>query len=230
MSRSVLTLAALLIAVWSAQAGVVIVQEADSLAGMGKATMTIKISEDRARVDMGSQISSIVDLKAGSVVSLMHPQKIAMELPKGALEAAKQKVAAHTDRPNLKPTGKKETINGFPCEEYVGTFQGLDVNYWVSKSVPHEKEILDQMAKLAGGNDPFKAALASGEDFPGFPIRTTVKSPQIGSTTLTVLSIKEEDIPDSDFKIPSGYKPMAVPQMSKPAGGGAAIPAGPSGQ
>jgi hypothetical protein len=140
-----------------------------------------------------------------------------------------QKVGVGMEKPDLKPTGKKETINGFACEEYTGKMQGLDVTYWVTKDVANEKEILAQMGKLSGDGDPFKAALADGGDFPGFPIRTVIKAPQIGTSTMTVVSIKNEDVPDSAFEKPADYKTMAVPQMSHPGGGAPAIPAGPDG-
>ncbi|MDD5198691.1 MAG: DUF4412 domain-containing protein [Terrimicrobiaceae bacterium] len=230
MNRIVLALAALIAATHSATAGIVIVEEVDQTGPMpGKTPMTMTISGDRARIDVGRQLSSIVDLKAGTVTSLMHAQKIAMQLPKAALDAVKEKVAARGEKPDLKPTGKKETISGFACEEYTGAFQGLDVTYWVTRDVANQKEILEQMGRLSGDGDPFKAALAGGGDFPGFPIRTTVKSPQIGVSTMTVLSIKNADVPASQFEVPADYKTVAVPQMSQPGGNAPAAPAGPNG-
>lgn len=201
-----------------AQAGIVIVQEVDQVTpANGKTQMTMKLSGGHARIDVGDQFSSIVDLSTNTVTSLLHAQKLAMELPKGVFEAARKRAATPATKPDLKPTGKKETINGYVCEEYTGTLQGLAVTYWVTKDVPNQKEILAQMSQLSGGADPFKGALASGADFPGFPIRTIVKSPQMGSSTMTVLSIKNADLPDSTFAIPAGYKSMAVPAM--PSGG-----------
>jgi hypothetical protein len=216
MRRAVLSLV-LLATAQLAHAGLVIVQEVDQGAATdGKMQMTVKISGPHARVDVGDQFSSIVDLSANTITSLLHPQKLAMELPKGAFEAAKKRAEAQTAKPDLKPTGKKETINGYACEEYTGTLQGLDVTYWITKEVPNQKEILAQMSQLSGGADPFKGALAGGGDFPGFPIRTIVKSPQMGSSTMTVLSIKNVDLPDSTFAVPAGYKAMSVPQMPAP--------------
>lgn len=225
-----LLFATLLAAASLSRAGIVIVQEADQLGGMpGKTELTMTLSGDRARVDVGQQLSSIVDTKSGKIVSLMHAQKMAMELPTGALEAVKQKVGTTKEKPDLKATGKKETINGFACEEYRGKMHGLEVTYWVTKDIANQQEILAQMSKLSGDGDPFKAALADGGDFPGFPIRTTIKSPQIGISTVTVVSVRNEDVPDSAFETPADYKKMEVPQTSLPGGGAPAIPAGPDG-
>ncbi len=221
MQASSLFFSLLLVAASLGRAGVIITQEVDKLGGLdGKTELTMTLSDDRARVDVGRQLSSIVDLKSGRVVSLMHAQKIAMELPDGAIDAVKQKALAKSEKPSLEATGKKETINGFACEEYTGKLQGLDVTYWVTKDVANEKEILDQMGKLSGNGNPFKGALADGRDFPGFPIRTTIKSPQTGTSTITVTSVKVQDIPGATFKTPDGYKSMSVPPMS-PSGGGA---------
>jgi hypothetical protein len=38
----------------------------------------------------------------------------------------------------------------------------------------------------------------------------------MGSSTMTVLSIKNVDLPDSTFAVPAGYKAMSVPQMPAP--------------
>jgi hypothetical protein len=216
MRRAVL-FAAVLATAHLAHAGLIIVQEVDQITPAdGKTQMTVKISGAHARVDVGNQFSSIVDLSTDTVTSLLHAQKLAMELPKGVFAAAKKNAAAHAAKPDLKPTGRKETISGYACEEYTGTFQDLDVTYWVTKDVPNQKEILAQMSQLSGGADPFKGALAGGGDFPGFPIRTVVKSPQMGSSTMTILSIKDADLPDSTFAVPADYKSMNVPKLPSP--------------
>jgi len=210
---------ALLATAHLAHAGIIIIQEVDQVTpAEGKTQMTMKLSGGHARVDVGNQFSSIIDLSTNTVTSLLHAQKLAMELPKGVFEAAKKRASTQAAKPDLKPTGKKEMINGYACEEYTGTLQGLAVTYWVTKDVPNQKEILAQMSQLSGGADPFKGALANGADFPGFPIRTIVKSPQMGSSTMTVLSIKNADLPDSTFAIPADYKSMAVPAMPSPGG------------
>lgn len=194
----------------AAWADVTIVQKAKGPIA-GDTELTMKVSGERARIDIGNQISSIVDLPAGRITSLMHSQKLAMELPGDALEKLKKKATASKEKPDLKPTGRTETISGYACAEYQGTFQGLDVTYWVTNDVPNQKAVLEQLGKLSGAGDPLQAALASGGDFPGFPIRTTIKSEQMGESTVTVVSIKEGAIAESEFQVPAGYKKMDVP-------------------
>jgi len=203
----------LLLSAHLATAGIVIVEETVQPGGPmgGKNDVTISMSGDQTRMDLGKMISTIVDSKSGEVTSLMHSQKMAMQLPKGAVDAMKNKLAQNKQKPDLKPTGKKETINGFACEEYAGTIQGLNVSFWVTQDVPHQKEILDQINKLGGTASPFQAALQSGKDFPGFPIRTTITLPNNSTATTTVVSVKEQDVPASTFVVPSDYKLMKMP-------------------
>lgn len=224
-------ISALILAIaFSAKAGLVIVQEVKQSGPMPLDTqMTIKTEGDKIRVDVGKEISSIVDSESGSVSSLMHSQKIAMQLPKGALDAIKKKASAEKSAggPDIKPTGKKETINGFKCEEYAGTYQGLQVSYWVTQDVENAKTVMAQLSKLSGEADPFKGALKDGTDFPGFPIRTVVKSPQMGESTMTIVSINDEEIPEKEFEVPADYKSMSMPQMQGQSQGAPSIPVAP---
>jgi hypothetical protein len=226
MKRLLLLPLGLLAAVQFATAGVIITEEAEQSGGPmpGKTQLTITVSGDRARVDVGKEISSIVDSKTGAVTSLMHSQKIAMQLPEGALDAIKKKTTQSKPKLDLKPTGNKKTINGFNCEEYKGTIEGMKVAFWITHEVENQKEILAQIGKLSGGNDPFHAALEGGADFPGFPIRSTLSSPQAGTSTMTVISVRNEDVPATTFEIPPDYKTMDMPKVSNPGGGAPSMP------
>jgi hypothetical protein len=212
---------ALLVAATVAHAGLVLEQEVEQSGGPmpGKTKMTISISGDETRVDVGDQFSSIANVKTGEVVSLIHPQKIAMQLPKGAMEEIRKKTAQTVTKPNLKPTGRTDTISGYRCEEYTGTLSGLELTYWVTKDVPDYKSIREQISKVSGSADPFKGALGNGGDLPGLPVRTVVKSPTMGSSTMTLLSIKNKDLPAGEFSVPKDYKTMAVPGGVLPGGG-----------
>lgn len=204
-----------------ATAGLVLVQEAEQTGGPmpGKTTLTLKVSGEKARMDMGDMITSIVDFKAGKITSLLHAQKMAMELPASALESAKKAAGASEAKPDLQPTGKKETINGYACEKYTGKVQGYDVVYWITKDLPEQEAVLRPLEKLSGNAHPFQAALASGADFPGFPIRTIITTPQLGTSTVTVVSVKETDVPASDFVVPADYQAMPAPPFPPGAPG-----------
>ena len=215
---------AIITSIHFASAGVVIKQTIEQTGPMPLNTdMTISVSGEDVRIDIGKDISTIVNSSSGEIVSLMHAQKMAMQLPKGTLDVVKEKAAENrsSTKPDIKPTGKSEEINGFHCEEYTGTYEGMNVTYWTTQDIRNTEEILAQLEKLSGEADPFKGAL-DGKSIPGIPIRTVVESPQIGKSTMTVQSIEEKNIPASEFDVPADYKTMQMPQM--PSAPGAETP------
>ncbi len=217
MKTPAILLTAFALAASTALAGVEIVQsvETTNQSAMNM-KMTVQVEGDRARVDVGDQMSTITGGGSKDITTLMHGQKMAMTIPAAAIEAMKTKAKDLTgssdEKPDIKPTGKKEEINGFACEEYTGTVAGLEATYWITNDLPNQENVTAQLSKLAGDTDPFKGAF-SDKDFPGFPIRTVVSSPEAGKSTVTVESVTEKDIPDSAFEVPSDYKSTAMPTL-----------------
>ena len=52
------------------------------------------------------------------------------------------------DQAAPKPTGKKETINGYETQEYVSDSPKFHASYWVAKTYPNYDSILQQMSLL----------------------------------------------------------------------------------
>jgi Domain of unknown function (DUF4412) len=180
-------------------------------------TMTMKIKEGKMRLDLNPEISSIVDLKTGDMVSLMHPQKLAMTIPgasiKGMQENYKKDAAKSAGgSPAPKPTGRKETISGFVCEEFETTANGMNVQLWLTKDLPDAEKLMSQLSELAGDADPLKA-VTKDRQLPGFPIRTVVDGSGAGKTTVTVLAVSESPVADSEFVVPDGYRAMQTPKL-----------------
>jgi hypothetical protein len=198
----------------AALADIVIVQKIEQSGPQTIASdMTVKIKGDKVRSDVGSEMSTIIDSKGGGLITLMHSQKAAMAMPAAALDAIRAQVKSTGPDAvvaDIKPTGKTGDINGFKCEEYRGKYQGMDITYWITREMADKRQILDQLSKLSGEADPFRGAL---KNTGGFPIRTEIAGPQGGKTTVTVVSVEEKSIPDSDFEIPSDYKKMEMPKI-----------------
>ena len=186
-------------------------QEAQPAADL---TVTMKIKGQKMRMDASPKISTIIDLKSGDIQNLMHDQKMVMTIP-GALMKSMQQAAAPaaagTEVP--KPTGNKETISGFACEEYTLNSQGAKVNVWLTKDLPAAQKIMSEVAALSP-NDPFQLAL-KGREIDGFPLRTVIETPGGGKTTMTVLAVNESPLADSEFSVPSGYKAMQMPSLPR---------------
>jgi len=179
-------------------------------------TVTMKIKGQKMRMDATPKVSTIIDLKSGDMQNLMHDQKMVMTVP-GALIKSLQQAAAPADAgpPAVpQPTGNKETISGFACEEYTLTSHGAKVSVWLTKDLPAAQKAMSEVAAISPDNDPFQAAL-HGQKFDGFPMRTVIETPGVGKTTMTVVAVDEGPLPDADFSVPSGYKTMQMPSLPR---------------
>src|SRR2546422_11719204 len=100
----------------SARGDLTIVQRVEGTGQNGE--VTVKVKGDKERIDAPSQPTRIIDGKSGEMTDLLSDKKqflkISAEQMKAAAETINKfedaKQAAPTQK--LKPTGKKETING----------------------------------------------------------------------------------------------------------------------
>jgi len=179
-------------------------------------TVTMKIKGDKVRMDGMPQMSTIVDLKSGDVTSLMHSQKVVMKIPGSTIKSIQEMQTARSGAASaadpLKATGRKETINGYECEEYETDVGGAKVDLWLTKNLPAAERAMAQAAQLAGDNDPLKSILKD-QKVPGFPMRTVIDNGSQGKITITVTSLNEDPIPDSAFETPSDYRLMQTPTL-----------------
>ena len=179
--------------------------------------MTAKIKEGKMRLDLNPQMSSIVDLKTGEMISLMHNQKMAMTIPGASIKSLQQAYAQRAQesvdaqRSPPKSTGRKEKISGYACEEFETTAEGTSVHLWITKDLPDGEKLMSELSSLAGV-DPFRG-FSKDQQLPGFPIRTVVDGAGIGKTIVTVLEIKQDQIASSEFVVPESYRMIRAPTL-----------------
>ena len=179
-------------------------------------TLTMKIKDGKMRLELG-QMSSIVDLKTGDVVSLLHPQRIAMTIPgasiKGVQRALTEEAAKRLGKTPAppKPTGRKETISGFACEEFETAANDMNVRLWLTRDLPNTEKLLSELSALEG-LDPFRG-ITTDQPLPGYPIRTVMDGAATGRTTVTVMEVSESPVADSEFVVPEGYRTMQTPAL-----------------
>lgn len=178
--------------------------------------MTMKIKDEKVRMDMDKKFSTIMDVKSGDMQNLMHEQKMVMTVP-GAMAKALQQAIPKTDASGQKleppkATGKKEVIAGFECEEYEATYNGATIRMWLTKNLPSAEKAMADLAKISSESNPF-GNLMQDQKLSGFPMRTIMEMPGGGKTTVTVVALSEDPLPDADFKAPSGYKAMQMPAI-----------------
>lgn len=201
-----------------ARADLTIVQSIESSAGVNK--LTLKIKAERARIDMNPKSSMIVDSKSGDVITLMHDQKTVLRLSaEKAKEIANQVRARRKGTESAlvivtpKPTGKKQRINGYEVDEYTAETPQYRATYWVAKGYPDYQTILRQLKLLQG--DIFAAVrrpMPEYYDFPGLPIRTKIKLKSEEEVTITIASISQTPIPDSELAVAAGYSEVKLPE------------------
>ncbi|MFN2508115.1 MAG: DUF4412 domain-containing protein [Chthoniobacterales bacterium] len=216
----------------AARADLTLVQQVE---GGGPITqVTMKIKGDKVRMDAGPSVSSVMDIKTGEALSIMHEQKIVMRMSaaqaKAATAAMMPAITGEASQPAAKPkvtaTGKKETINGYEAEEYVAESPGYKASYWIAKKYPQADAILKQLqatASAAASLGPM--GMPDVRDLPGLPIRTNVSTSGM-QVVSTLSAAKQDPLSDSDFAVPTGYQEMKMPDVEALLGGkpGAAAP------
>jgi hypothetical protein len=199
------------------RADLTIVQKVDGAGGLHRITM--KVKGDKARVEVNPQITTIIDAKTGAITNLMNDKKIVMTIPgdkaKAMAEMAKSFVKEESPvQATPKPTGKKETINGYETEEYVSDSPRFHASYWVATTYPDYANILQQMAVLQKG--AFASITKGMPDYhalPGMPLRTQVKISDQPEITSTIESVSVAPLSDGDFTVPAGYSEMKMPDL-----------------
>lgn len=175
----------------------------------------------RTIADLNLKTLTIVskERKTYSVMSFDDMRRQAEELQK-RLPPEAQKMMNEQAQITLTPTGKTETIAGYPAKEYAiggGPFKG---SMWIT-------EALDlgtagqQLEKLSGlmGHGPMRPGGQLAEEvakLKGVPLRTSITTlgPQRLTMTTEVTSVSKHAPPADVLKVPSGYKQVAPPAMS----------------
>jgi len=205
----------------SAFADLTVVQEEEQVhpGGTNKLRQTVKIKKSKIRIDMDIPVyptSVITDRASGWGATLIHKEKKYIEgSPAGTKEDYEMIVDRMREegkipekRPELRPTGRKDLINGWNVEEYVVETEHLKASYWLAKELVslNKYAALMKNPRLEEINRQFPDISKA----PGFPILTILEPIYGGGmklkTTIRVMSIKEQEIPDSEFKVPATYQ------------------------
>src|SRR6516165_5714415 len=138
----------LALAVFTARGDYVIRQQVETMGHVQQ--VVLKIKDTKARLDT-DQTSTIIDSNTGETIMLIHGQKvflkIAPEQLKAQSEAVKSLMGTKGDETSseieLKPTGRKQSINGYETEEYVTNLNGTDMSIFISKDFPDYMKIIE---------------------------------------------------------------------------------------
>ena len=223
--KTLLSAAALgwiVVAVGSARADLTVVSKVE---GMGQnMESTAKFKGNRTRVDAAPNTSLIMDLKSGEIIQLTESQKTYLKVPMQIAQAAidsMKKMQGDQPKPQLTPTGKSDTINGYAAQEYTCNIAGSRLSMWLTTAMPDYDKALKEMS-AAFSQGPMAAMMQGyGLDMstlPGFPIRTVNEVQPGQALTTTVVSVSTKPLPDSDFEVPPGFKEVSMPSLTPPTG------------
>lgn len=211
-----------------AQADLTIVQNVEGAGPVG--TSTMKIKGDKTRVESGPQVTTIIDGKSGEILTLFNYQKKFMRISaaqaKAAAELAMQpdEKGAPAVKPQLKASGKKETISGYETEEYTCEAPAFKGSYWIATKYPNAKAILQQLAATTPQNwNVAGKGMPDYRDFPGVPVRMRVSFSGKEIVT-TLVSLKQDPLSDSEFIAPAGFEEAKMPDMDAMLGDKPATP------
>ena len=184
---------------------------------------TTKWSGESLRMDAGPSVSILLDSKNGGMVTLMREQKIAVPISQAVQKMAGQiagkNAAPSAESINLQPTGRKEVLAGFSCEEYAGTISGQNAVIWITKEIPEYKALSERLLELAPQFKQMQGLVGRTAGLEGMPLLTEIMGPDGKKTTIRVQAISREAIAKSDFQIPEGYRKVEMPRMpGVPAG------------
>ena len=214
----------------AAKADLTIVSDIQSkdLAAAPAGNMTMKLSNGKVRVDTGPAHIIVLPLEKKMLV-LVDAQKICMVKSLNNLTAPE----GSGEKPTIERTGKKETINGYDCEQILlKDKKGRITEIWSSPSAPDMSEFASTFKSIAQLN-PKKSefewsGMMSEKGLNTYPIRA-IRYGENGKeeSRVTVLSINKDSIPASLFVKPDGYMEMQMPDFGG-LGGTDIAPTGPS--
>jgi hypothetical protein len=185
--------------------------------------VTLKIKGTKVRLDSGEETSALIDSQTGVTTLLIHPNKAFLKISaaeiKQQAKALKEMLGQKPENPadvQLKPTGKKEKINGFDTEEYTTNLNGVEMSLSIVKQYPNYQQIVEALYQVQNGPamEAFRSMSIPPDKYPGLPIRTT-QTIMGQKIVMTLDSAQETEVPDADFVIPGDYKELNPPAGDK---------------
>src|SRR5205809_345589 len=196
--------------------------------------MTIRVKGDKARIDASPQVTAIFDGRTGELINLLNDQKTIVRISPEKMRAIADMLnqfssnKANSNKPRLKPTGQRETINGYDTEQY--SYEGSDfkATYWIAPNYPNGAAVLAQLQSIKSEfRDAANTKMPDFRDFPGLPIRMRMivgKGNQADAhgasapdhpaeITSTVTGVSLDSIGDGQFIVPADFKETKLPDI-----------------
>src|SRR5690348_9646974 len=127
---------------------------------------TIKRKDNHGRIDTNTGTTTILDTESGITTILLHQTKMFLNVKADELGAEGNAIkkllsqqSGSEENIDFQPTGKKEQINGYDTDEFVGKIAGLPVRVQIAKDFPNYQALLSALytAQNAPGLNLFRA-------------------------------------------------------------------------
>jgi hypothetical protein len=169
----------------------------------GVTDVTYLVKGDQFRMDMtgrGMAMYMLYDGPKATTTMVMPAQRMYMEM--GQMMADQQ---SQRKTPDIKMTGKKETIAGYECEHMLITSDNEQWDVCATKSVGSFMAMTNPMGR--GAPAAATAWQRIGRDM--FPLK--VVRPGGSDITFEVTKIEKKSLDNSLFTIPDGFTKMGRP-------------------
>ncbi len=209
------TIIATLALLGSARADVTFVQNLDLGIPMeDTADITIRATADKYRIDLGTDMSSIVDAKSATVITVLHDDRTYFEM-----DNYKRDDSAAPAPPSLTlaKTNRSETIAGFQATAWTAEADGIKFTVWTTEGLPDQERLLADLAALPSDIDPFQGLLRGTKQIQGFPIRLEMIDGDGEKSIMTITSISGDPVPLEHFVPPAAYQSLE-PGTGRPKG------------
>jgi hypothetical protein len=176
------------------------------------ATMTIKAKGEKLRLEIptpdGKTASALYLPRENKMVVLLDAQKAAMDMDLGAPGAPQPNTNPQTSA--VEKTGKKETIAGVSCEDWVIKDPiGARTETCVAEGLPYLD--LDSL-RHGGAGTAWKQEMRAKKTFPLRSIEFDKDGKELSRAEVT--AVKKEKLDDALFTVPVGYSMMPTRRPS----------------
>lgn len=177
--------------------------------------MTYWVKGDKIRYEWAGKskkegAAGIIDGKKRVMVMLLPEQKSYMEWSLDKMkESAEQMQPKEKKKPEFHKTGRKETILGYACEEWLMEHEHGTSEIWATKELGRFMGFGSR-----GGKDGSSLWETEASAKGLFPLKMVHKDLNGKETsTMTATKAEQKSVPDASFAVPAGYRKMETPDL-----------------
>ena len=196
--------------------------EQDMDGGPQNGKIVMRVKGEKFRLDMpggtAGSVSTIVDIKSGDTITLLHEKKIAIARSGAELKQAQEAKAGgadpskKVDPPKPQPANRTERIGEYDADVYTLSQDDTTETLWIVNNFPHFPAIREDLLRLsqASAGGIHRAGTLDVATLPGMVVKRQ-KERGGKKMTITLTNVSQGAIEDSEFERPEDYKAVTPP-------------------